>query len=442
MTPLLAQRPRTDRSFERIYRRHVGDVYRYALAVLRQPADAEDVTQTTFMNAYRAFQRGERPRNAQNWLIAIAHNVCRQRFRQAARRPDEIAYEDGIGDVMQDEEQGPSAEDIQRALGHLAFNQRAALVMRELEGRSYVEISEILGLSVSAVETLLFRARRALREQLEGALTCTEAERAISRRADGQVSRAERGSLRAHLRECKECERFARSQRAHRNAFKALAAVPIPSSLTTFFGGGGGAALGGGVALKAAAFVTAGVVATGVGYEGVKRAELVAPKPHRSAAATHVVPSSPAAARTEHIAVSPAAPTRDARAANSPAKANPPSQVKPEHAAKPEVASAGKAQGHGRSSAPGATKQAVSHGRSGAAKGARGHQRPTHVAKPKRTRPANVGQPAEHRGRPIPAPAPAPAAAPGKPDPKPDQPGKGKEKVLPDLPVELPLPTP
>jgi RNA polymerase sigma-70 factor (ECF subfamily) len=269
MTPVLAQRLRTDRSFERIYRRHVGDVYRYALAVLHHAADAEDVTQTTFMNAYRAYERGERPRNAQNWLIAIAHNVCRQRFRQAQRRPEEVAYDDGIGDVVPEDERGPSAEDIQRALGHLAFNQRAALVMRELEGRSYNEIAEILDLSVSAVETLLFRARRALREQLEGALTCIEAERAISRQADGKLSRAERGALRAHLRECRECERLARSQRAQRTAFKALAAVPVPTSLTSLFGGGGVA--GGALAAKAAAVLAAGAVTTGVGIEGARR---------------------------------------------------------------------------------------------------------------------------------------------------------------------------
>ena len=88
MTPLLAQRSRSDRGFERMYRRHVGDVYRYALAVMRNPADAEDVTQTTFLNAYRAYtEKGKRPEKPQNWLIAIAHNVCRQRFRQSARRP-------------------------------------------------------------------------------------------------------------------------------------------------------------------------------------------------------------------------------------------------------------------------------------------------------------------------------------------------------------------
>src|SRR5216684_7606046 len=144
MTPMLAQRPRSDRAFERLYKRHVSDVYRYALAVMRNPTDAEDVTQTTFLNAYRAYtEKGNRPEKPQNWLIAIAHNVCRQRFRQSARRPAEVSFEDDIADSLVDEE-APSGEDIRRALSHLAFNQRAALVMRELEGRSYAEIGEIL----------------------------------------------------------------------------------------------------------------------------------------------------------------------------------------------------------------------------------------------------------------------------------------------------------
>src|SRR5512140_1169156 len=89
MTPLLARVGSADRQFERIYQRYAADVYRYALVVLRNPHDAEDVTQTTFMNAYRSMQNGERPESPKNWLIAIAHNVCRQRFRQAQRRPQE-----------------------------------------------------------------------------------------------------------------------------------------------------------------------------------------------------------------------------------------------------------------------------------------------------------------------------------------------------------------
>src|SRR3954453_13356364 len=226
MTPILA-RQRPDRTLERLYKKHAGDVYRYALVVLRNPADAEDVTQTTFMNAYRAIERGERPRAPQNWLIAIAHNVCRQRFRQSQRRPNEVALNESLAEAMEHDEDVVSAENLRRALGHLAFNQRAALVMRELEGRSYQEIAEVLDVSVSAVETLIFRARRALREQIEEGITCHEAEVAtpghgaefaISRQLDGRLTRKERGTLRAHLRECEECASFARSQRAQRGS--------------------------------------------------------------------------------------------------------------------------------------------------------------------------------------------------------------------------------
>src|SRR5437588_316575 len=299
MAQLLAEGRRVDRGFERLYRRHVADVYHYALAVLRNPADAEDVTQTTFLNALRAYERGERPKAEQNWLIAIAHNVCRQRFRQSQRRPREVSLDEDVADRIVDDE-APSAQDIRRALGQLAFNQRAALVMRELEGRSYADIAEILGVSAGAVETLLFRARRALREQLEGSLTCHQAELAISKQLDGRLTRSERGALRAHLRACPDCATVARRQRAQRSAFKALGAVPLPTSLTSLFGGGGGAAVGTGVAAKAAAVVATGALVGGVGYEGATHTRLVhraLPRRHapaeaaRSPAATPGLPA-------------------------------------------------------------------------------------------------------------------------------------------------------
>ena len=300
MTPLLAQRPRSDRAFERLYKRHVGDVYRYALAVMRNPTDAEDVTQTTFLNAYRAYvEKGSRPEKPQNWLIAIAHNVCRQRFRQSARRPAEVSFEDDIADTIAADD-APSGQDIRRALGHLAFNQRAALVMRELEGRSYAEIGEILEVSTSAVETLIFRARRALREQLEGSLTCGEAEFAISRQLDGRLERRERGQLRAHLRECSECAAFARRQRAQRGALKTLALVPVPGSLTSLFGGGSGTAIGTGLTLKAAAAVTAGLAIGGAGYEGVQYAPWHAQKSTSAHAQKAPVRGAPVGALTTH----------------------------------------------------------------------------------------------------------------------------------------------
>ena len=256
-----------DRAFERLYRAHVGDIYRYALAVTGNQADAEDVAQTTFMNAYRAFERGERPVKPANWLITIAHNVCRQRYRQSSRRPTEVFFNEDVAEAIVPSDDAPTAADIQRALGHLPLSQREALVMRELEGRSCADIAELLGLSVSAVEALLFRARRALREQLEGSLTCVEAEAAISQQLDGRMPRKEAGALRAHLRECEECRHLARRQRAQRRGWKALAVVPLPASLASRLGHGGVAAgLGSGAVVKVAAVTVAAVVAGSGGY--------------------------------------------------------------------------------------------------------------------------------------------------------------------------------
>ena len=229
---MLAQRPRTDRAFERLYRQNVREVYRYALVVLRSPEDAEDVAQTTFLNAYRGFVRGERLDSPRNQLIGIAHELCQQRARQEARLDDDLVEQ--VDDAFPDEE-GPTSNDIQRALGHLRFDQRAALIMREVEGRSYAEIAGILNLSAAAVETLIFQARHALRLELEGALTCHEAERAISRHLDSVLGRAERRALRTHVRECEDCVAFVRGQRAQRAALRALANVTLPSSLSSFF---------------------------------------------------------------------------------------------------------------------------------------------------------------------------------------------------------------
>jgi RNA polymerase sigma factor (sigma-70 family) len=270
---LLSRAPTRDRAFERLYRRHVHEVYRYVLAVLRNQADAEDATQATFLSAFRAFSRGEEPLKPRNWLLKIAHNECRQRFRASARRPREVEWDERTPAPPPDETV-PTAGELRTALANLSFNQRSALVMRELEGRSYAEIGEILELSVSAVETVLFRARRALREQLEGALTCGEAEATLSRRMDGRLALPEQRALRAHLRGCPECAALERKQRARRAAVKRLGAIQLPPSLAGFLGGTGsvtgGAIAGSGLAAKAAAVVAAGVVAGGVGHEAVQ----------------------------------------------------------------------------------------------------------------------------------------------------------------------------
>jgi RNA polymerase sigma factor (sigma-70 family) len=283
MMPRLGLRTSNERTLESLYERHAAEIYRYALMMLDSPSDAEDVTQTTFLNAYRALMRGERPRATGPWLRTIAHNLCLQHFRQAARRPREVELEDDAAELVSDD-QGFVVEDLTRALRQIPVNQRAALLMRELEGRPIAEIAGILDLSTSAVETLLFRARRAVREQLEGGLTCAEAEQAISRQLDGNLKRKERGALRAHLRECQECAHLARSVRAQRGAFKALGVIPLPVALAwSKFGAGataggvasanvgaaasGGAWLAGSVAAKLAGATVLAALAAGASYE-------------------------------------------------------------------------------------------------------------------------------------------------------------------------------
>jgi RNA polymerase sigma factor (sigma-70 family) len=214
--PVLAR----DLAFEQLYRRYVKDVYCYALALLRNPADAEDVTQTTFLNAYRAFQRGQEPLKPHNWLIKIAHNAARTRYARSTRRVKEVPLDEHVDSLVVPEDEKPDIKEVLHALGRLPLNQRAALVMRELEGRSYAEIAETIGVSVPAVETLIFRARRSLKLKS--------------------------------------------------SAIRTLGVVQLPPSLLQLFGGGGGGALAGGAAVgtgllvKAAVALVAGAVATGV----------------------------------------------------------------------------------------------------------------------------------------------------------------------------------
>src|SRR2546423_15535475 len=101
-------------SFERLYRRHRGDVYRFLLRDLGSPEDAEDVTQAAFLNAYRALDRGERPERPQAWLLTIARNVSNRRFRTLSRRPRETRLDPELLESAAAAE-GPNAGEIRRA---------------------------------------------------------------------------------------------------------------------------------------------------------------------------------------------------------------------------------------------------------------------------------------------------------------------------------------
>jgi RNA polymerase sigma-70 factor, ECF subfamily len=152
--------------FEQLYRRHRASVYRFLLRDLRNPAEAEDVTQTAFMQAYRAYKRGTRPERPHAWLITIADNLRKRAFRTRQRRAIEVALDEA---AIPDERADVDAGELREALEALPFNQRSALVLREVAGLSYGEIADHLRVSVGSVQMLLFRARKTLRGELASA---------------------------------------------------------------------------------------------------------------------------------------------------------------------------------------------------------------------------------------------------------------------------------
>jgi RNA polymerase sigma factor (sigma-70 family) len=162
----LGQRIGNDSSFERLYRDHRRDVYGAVLRDVRDPAEAEDVTQIAFLNAFRAMRKGERPEKPRAWLVTIARNVVRRRYRELMRRPQEVGLDPEAAAALA-EVDGPTATEIGGAIRCLPPSQRTVILLREIQGRSYAEIAEEMDLSIAAVETLIFRARRSLSEELE-----------------------------------------------------------------------------------------------------------------------------------------------------------------------------------------------------------------------------------------------------------------------------------
>jgi RNA polymerase sigma factor (sigma-70 family) len=127
--------------------------------------------QSTFLNAHRALQRGVSPEAELAWLLKIAHNVCLTRRRSTRRRGRVEAAHDL--ESMQDYLPAPQRESpdelirLTAALEDLPDSQRRAILLREWQGLSYAEIARELKLTQSAVETLIFRARRSLAANLE-----------------------------------------------------------------------------------------------------------------------------------------------------------------------------------------------------------------------------------------------------------------------------------
>jgi RNA polymerase sigma factor (sigma-70 family) len=442
--------------FDRLYRRHAASVYRYAYAVLGSRADAEDVTQQTFLNAYRAMEKGTRPRKAENWLVTIAHNELRRHFQTTQRRRLEVELDAELSQPAP-ERSDPSVADIVRALQKLPPSQRSALVMREFEGRSYAEVAEIMEVSQSALETLLFRARRSLAEELEDGLTCAEAESAVSLRLDGRLKLRQRRRLRAHLRECPLCARFERVQKRQRSQLGGLSVMPIPASLllargesaaaaiglgataagastASGVGAAGAAGIASGLVVKAAAVTAAVGVAGGVGYGVATRPPEPAPRIERTVA------HAPVAARVQPSVVS-----NEVR--SSPAPGDRATKVRAQRSQSAPATGRKKTRPAQSRGAAGKPKAKPPRAGNGATLAVRGQHRPWPKVKTRATTPATPKQVAPKaqsrlkaarplRAKPVKPARPPARSAPVKrvKDPRPvaDAPGRAKSPKPPD----------
>ena len=153
-----------------MFERHGERVLAYCRRRLGSPEEAEDALQTTFLYACRGLQRGVVPVTEIAWLLKIAHNVClshwdsdrRRRRLELVRDPERLEASTPAVPGSRDD-----LHALEAALARLTDLQRRAIVLREWRGLSYQEIAAELDLSQAAVETLIFRARRALASSLE-----------------------------------------------------------------------------------------------------------------------------------------------------------------------------------------------------------------------------------------------------------------------------------
>src|SRR5438034_3463669 len=156
-----------------LYERHGQRVFTFCVNRLRDAEEAQDATQTTFLYAMRSDDNGVKPRFELAWLLAIAQNVCRSTRRSLDRREARASFADATeleaAAESLGEESGEELAWIREALERLPETPRRAVLLREWQGLSYADIAAELHLSLAAVETLLFRARRSLAAQLDRA---------------------------------------------------------------------------------------------------------------------------------------------------------------------------------------------------------------------------------------------------------------------------------
>jgi len=155
------------RAFERLYREHAGRVYGLCLRMTRDVQLAEDCTQETFINAWRALPRFETRSSLSTWLHRIAVNVSLAKRRKASPVGPSLDDEEGTGDALEWTLETPvEVREIEAAIGALPDGARDALVLHALYGYSHGEAAQMLGVAEGTCKAQLHRARKLLRERL------------------------------------------------------------------------------------------------------------------------------------------------------------------------------------------------------------------------------------------------------------------------------------
>jgi RNA polymerase sigma-70 factor (ECF subfamily) len=154
------------RAFERLYREHAGRVYGLCLRMTRDAQLAEDCTQDTFINAWRALPKFETRSSLSTWLHRIAVNVSLAKRRRSL--PVEATPDDeGAGPATEWLLETPvEVREIESAIGELPDGARDVLVLHALYGYSHGEAAQMLGIAEGTCKAQLHRARKLLRERL------------------------------------------------------------------------------------------------------------------------------------------------------------------------------------------------------------------------------------------------------------------------------------
>jgi RNA polymerase sigma-70 factor (ECF subfamily) len=161
---------------------YLDPLYRTALRLSRNPQDAEDLVQETYLNAFRALDRFEEGTNLRAWLFRILNNAFISQYRRRKRRPssslDEVSdfylYDHLVAGNTAPPQENPEREVLSRigdeavlqALEELPVEFRQVELLADVEGFSYREIADILGIPIGTVMSRLYRGRRRLQQRL------------------------------------------------------------------------------------------------------------------------------------------------------------------------------------------------------------------------------------------------------------------------------------